>query len=92
MISRRSCQQWLKLFHSLVQALASCLPLEETRGPPGQLAKELAARKQGLASLHIARIIATERRRQIMLNARRAAMKTQIMRILVRIIVCVVVT
>jgi len=80
----------LKLCHNLVQALASHLPLEETRGPPGQLAKELAARRQGLASRHIARIAATGRHRQIMLNVRKAAMKTQIMRILVSIIACAV--
>jgi len=81
----------LKLCHNLVQAV-SRLPLEETRGPPGQLAKELTARRQGLVSLYIARIVATGRRRQIMLNARRAAIKTWIMRISVRIIACVVVT
>jgi len=76
LISQRSCQQLLKLYHNLVQAPASRLPLEETRGSPGQLAKELAARRQGLASLHITRIVTTGRCRQIMLNARRAAMKT----------------
>jgi len=58
-----------------------------SRRNTGQLAKELAARRPGLASRHIARIAATGRCRQIMLNTRRATMKTQIS---VSFIACVV--